>query len=53
VALLLLTVERELARSASERSLAVAQLAERWGTRCTPQGKVIWSEQTLPYGYPD
>ncbi|MER6618089.1 SpoIIE family protein phosphatase [Streptomyces xantholiticus] len=28
----------------------VAQLAERWGTRYTPQGKVIWSEQPLPAG---
>ncbi|OII63530.1 histidine kinase [Streptomyces sp. CC53] len=26
----------------------VAQLAERWGTRYTPQGKVIWAEQQLP-----
>ncbi|AYN38009.1 GAF domain-containing protein [Streptomyces dangxiongensis] len=26
----------------------VAQLAERWGTRYTPQGKVIWAEQPLP-----
>ncbi len=26
----------------------VAQLAERWGTRYTPQGKVIWAEQALP-----
>ncbi|NBM17610.1 SpoIIE family protein phosphatase [Streptomyces sp. GC420] len=26
----------------------VAQLAERWGTRYTPGGKVIWTEQTLP-----
>jgi serine phosphatase RsbU (regulator of sigma subunit)/PAS domain-containing protein/anti-sigma regulatory factor (Ser/Thr protein kinase) len=26
----------------------VAQLAERWGTRYTPEGKVIWAEQTLP-----
>ncbi len=25
----------------------VAQLAERWGTRYTPAGKVIWSEQPL------
>jgi anti-sigma regulatory factor (Ser/Thr protein kinase) len=25
----------------------VAQLAERWGTRYTPGGKVIWSEQPL------
>jgi anti-sigma regulatory factor (Ser/Thr protein kinase) len=26
----------------------VAQLAERWGTRYTPGGKVIWAEQPLP-----
>ncbi|MGV9992146.1 SpoIIE family protein phosphatase [Streptomyces sp. NPDC003374] len=26
----------------------VAQLAERWGTRYTPEGKVIWAEQPLP-----
>ncbi|WP_179382459.1 SpoIIE family protein phosphatase/ATP-binding protein [Streptomyces sp. SA15] len=26
----------------------VAQLAERWGTRYTPAGKVIWAEQSLP-----
>ncbi|MEU9779529.1 SpoIIE family protein phosphatase [Streptomyces phaeochromogenes] len=26
----------------------VAQLAERWGTRYTPAGKVIWTEQPLP-----
>ncbi|WP_327276563.1 SpoIIE family protein phosphatase [Streptomyces sp. NBC_01224] len=26
----------------------VAQLAERWGTRYTPQGKVIWAELALP-----
>ncbi|KES05415.1 protein phosphatase [Streptomyces toyocaensis] len=26
----------------------VAQLAERWGTRCTADGKVIWTEQPLP-----
>ncbi len=25
----------------------VAQLAERWGTRYTPDGKVIWAEQPL------
>ena len=25
----------------------VAQLAERWGTRYTPEGKVIWAEQAL------
>ncbi|MDG9720438.1 SpoIIE family protein phosphatase/ATP-binding protein [Streptomyces sp. DH24] len=26
----------------------VAQLTERWGTRYTPGGKVIWAEQALP-----
>ncbi|KUN79500.1 histidine kinase [Streptomyces bungoensis] len=26
----------------------VAQLAERWGTRYTAQGKIIWAEQPLP-----
>ncbi|MFF3320725.1 SpoIIE family protein phosphatase [Streptomyces sp. NPDC002889] len=26
----------------------VAQMAERWGTRYTPQGKVIWAEIALP-----
>ncbi|MFF7265889.1 SpoIIE family protein phosphatase [Streptomyces sp. NPDC008159] len=26
----------------------VSQLTERWGTRYTPQGKVIWAEQNLP-----
>ncbi|MFE2586425.1 SpoIIE family protein phosphatase [Streptomyces sp. NPDC059378] len=26
----------------------VAQLAERWGTRYTPDGKFIWAEQPLP-----
>ncbi|MDQ0994558.1 serine phosphatase RsbU (regulator of sigma subunit)/anti-sigma regulatory factor (Ser/Thr protein kinase)/PAS domain-containing protein [Streptomyces sp. V3I7] len=26
----------------------VAQLADRWGTRYTPTGKVIWAEQALP-----
>jgi anti-sigma regulatory factor (Ser/Thr protein kinase) len=26
----------------------VAQLSERWGTRYTPTGKVIWTEQPLP-----
>ncbi|MFI9275873.1 SpoIIE family protein phosphatase [Kitasatospora sp. NPDC052896] len=26
----------------------IAQLAERWGTRYTPRGKVIWTEQPLP-----
>ncbi|MEU6539243.1 SpoIIE family protein phosphatase [Streptomyces sp. NPDC047000] len=28
----------------------VAQLAERWGTRYTPGGKIIWAEQPLPQG---
>lgn len=28
----------------------VAQLSERWGTRYTPTGKVIWAEQTLQDG---
>ncbi|MGW2423846.1 SpoIIE family protein phosphatase [Streptomyces sp. NPDC001709] len=26
----------------------VAQLAERWGTRYTPNGKIIWAAQPLP-----
>lgn len=26
----------------------VAQMAERWGTRYTPEGKVIWAELALP-----
>ncbi|KMS71569.1 histidine kinase [Streptomyces viridochromogenes] len=30
----------------------VSQLAERWGTRYTPQGKVIWAEQALPGDMP-
>ncbi|WP_392567418.1 SpoIIE family protein phosphatase [Streptomyces sioyaensis] len=25
----------------------VAQMAQRWGTRYTPEGKIIWAEQTL------
>ncbi|NED17710.1 ATP-binding protein, partial [Streptomyces sp. SID9913] len=28
----------------------VARLADRWGTRYTPQGKVVWTEQSLPRG---
>ena len=28
----------------------VAQLSERWGTRYTQDGKVIWAEQNLPRG---
>ena len=30
----------------------VAQLTERWGTRYTPQGKVIWAEQAIPAPIP-
>ncbi|MYQ49454.1 SpoIIE family protein phosphatase [Streptomyces sp. SID4985] len=26
----------------------VAQIADRWGTRYTPTGKIIWAEQPLP-----
>ncbi|WKX71278.1 SpoIIE family protein phosphatase [Streptomyces sp. XD-27] len=26
----------------------VSQYAERWGTRYTPEGKIIWAEQPLP-----
>ncbi|MFJ9413582.1 SpoIIE family protein phosphatase [Streptomyces sp. NPDC101227] len=26
----------------------VSQLAQHWGTRYTPEGKIIWAEQTLP-----
>ncbi|MBZ9645352.1 ATP-binding SpoIIE family protein phosphatase, partial [Streptomyces sp. PSKA30] len=26
----------------------VAQVADRWGTRYTPRGKVIWAEQAIP-----
>ncbi|MFD4972980.1 SpoIIE family protein phosphatase [Streptomyces sp. NPDC058424] len=26
----------------------VAQLAERWGTRFTPTGKIVWAEQSAP-----
>ncbi|MDX3311785.1 SpoIIE family protein phosphatase [Streptomyces sp. ME08-AFT2] len=28
----------------------VAQFADRWGARYTPEGKVIWTEQQLPGG---
>ncbi|WP_327391608.1 MULTISPECIES: SpoIIE family protein phosphatase [unclassified Streptomyces] len=28
--------------------LLVAQVAERWGSRQTPTGKIIWAEQPLP-----
>ncbi|MDQ0956735.1 anti-sigma regulatory factor (Ser/Thr protein kinase) [Streptomyces sp. B4I13] len=28
----------------------VAQFADRWGTRYTPEGKVVWTEQQLPVG---
>ncbi|MET7381151.1 SpoIIE family protein phosphatase [Streptomyces sp. NPDC005526] len=31
----------------------VSQMTERWGTRYTPQGKVIWAEQALPTGDED
>lgn len=27
--------------------LLVSQLAERWGTRFVPDGKIIWAEQPL------
>ncbi len=30
--------------------LLVAQLAQRWGTRYTRDGKTIWAEQSLPAG---
>ncbi|MEV0402177.1 SpoIIE family protein phosphatase [Actinoallomurus sp. NPDC050550] len=30
----------------------VAQLSQRWGTRYTPEGKVIWAEQALDDGAP-
>ncbi|MFE6689309.1 SpoIIE family protein phosphatase [Streptomyces sp. NPDC057743] len=30
----------------------VAQFAQRWGTRYTPDGKVIWTEQTLDATHP-
>ena len=32
--------------------LLVAQLSERWGTRPTETGKVIWSDQTIPHLQP-
>jgi hypothetical protein len=28
----------------------VSQLAQRWGARRTPQGKIVWCEQALPDG---
>jgi hypothetical protein len=28
--------------------MLVAQLAERWGTRHTGAGKIIWAQQPLP-----
>ncbi|WP_432058094.1 SpoIIE family protein phosphatase [Streptomyces sp. bgisy022] len=28
----------------------VARLSDRWGTRCTPGGKVVWAERSLPPG---
>ncbi|MGW7577487.1 SpoIIE family protein phosphatase [Streptomyces sp. NPDC054765] len=31
----------------------VAQFAQRWGTRYTPNGKVIWTEQSLEGGRPE
>ncbi|MEU1666449.1 SpoIIE family protein phosphatase [Streptomyces sparsogenes] len=33
--------------------LLVAQLSQRWGTRQTSHGKVIWAEQSLPAGRAD
>ncbi|MEY9895536.1 PAS domain-containing protein/anti-sigma regulatory factor (Ser/Thr protein kinase) [Catenulispora sp. MAP5-51] len=30
----------------------VAQLTQRWGTRYTPQGKIIWAEQAMPAPIP-
>ncbi|MEX2970212.1 SpoIIE family protein phosphatase [Streptomyces sp. C184] len=30
----------------------VAQLVQRWGTRYTPYGKTIWTEQAFPPRYP-
>ncbi|MFI9048583.1 SpoIIE family protein phosphatase [Streptomyces sp. NPDC053427] len=30
----------------------VAQLVQRWGTRYTPYGKTIWTEQSFPPRYP-
>lgn len=33
--------------------LLVAQLTQRWGTRQTAHGKVIWAEQSLPAGRAD
>ncbi|MFE4416318.1 ATP-binding protein, partial [Streptomyces sp. NPDC056821] len=26
----------------------VSQFAERWGTRFTPTGKIVWAEQSAP-----
>ena len=31
--------------------LLVAQVAQRWGSRQTPNGKTIWAEQPLPAGH--
>ena len=28
----------------------VSQIAQRWGARRTPSGKVVWCEQALPHG---
>ncbi|MEV6795282.1 SpoIIE family protein phosphatase [Streptomyces sp. NPDC051320] len=31
----------------------ISQLAERWGTRYTPRGKIIWTEQSLTAQQPE
>ncbi|EFL28921.1 putative membrane protein [Streptomyces himastatinicus ATCC 53653] len=31
----------------------VAQMVQRWGTRYTSEGKIIWAEQDLPRGLPE
>ena len=31
----------------------VSQLAQRWGARWTPEGKIVWCEQALPAVLPD
>ncbi len=28
----------------------ISQLTQRWGTRYTSRGKVVWTEQSLPTG---
>ncbi len=28
----------------------VSQIAQRWGARRTPRGKIVWCEQALPAG---